>query len=197
MKIKIEKMSETKETKLFIQPIAKLIKVGFIEKFTNRLFTEEEVDRLALVMSEILCNLEKETILLAKHNDTICGCLYFIKNDTQNEVLDTYLCSKLSFVTKVKGLFLFDFLSHRPRVNESHVDFLTVAPLYQGNGIGQLLLSECRNINYNSKLTLFVAQTNTIAIRLYQKNFKISKKISSKFSKWLTGIDGWYYMEWS
>lgn len=169
------------ERNKLIHSIAELIIYGFEEKFTHVLFTKLELEKIAYVLSESLCKLSPNNLLIAHNNGIICGCLYFTNKRTQTISIEKNTLTFFSFYKRLKLYLLLYFLGHQPKKNETYIDFLTISPKYRGNGIGKALILQCKKMNAKNKITLHVAKENKIAIKLYKKQlFKIKNKVTSK-----------------
>ncbi|MHC5227414.1 GNAT family N-acetyltransferase [Enterococcus sp. LJL99] len=196
MTISINPASYFEHNKLVIS-IAELVIYGFEAKFTHAFFTKIEVEKIAYALSECLCKSSPNNLLIAHNNGNICGCLYFTNKKTQRISIEKSLLIFLSFCKRLKLYIFLFFLEHKPKRNETYIDFLTVSPKFRGNGIGKALILQCKKMNSKNKITLYVAKENKIAINLYKKQlFQIKNKMTSRSGNYLTGITSWYFMEW-
>lgn len=186
------------DTKDLILPVADLIASGFKDKFAHKLFSKNDIQQIALVISQIICSQKKEHLLIAEKENNICGCLYFVDRKSERLIPKNSFKSYFSFFKRIKLFLLLAFFTHAPKKEETHIDFLSVSPSYSGMGVAQDLLFRCKELNQSNNITLYVASSNIPAFNLYKKtHFKTTKTISSRFGNWLTGIKTWHYMEWS
>ena len=196
MTITIQKGSNYPKEQL-IQPLTNLILAGFEAKFTHRFFTTDEAQTIAYALSVFLASEKANNLLIAEKNGKISGCLYFITKTDGSKLLQHYLQQSLPKNKRLKAWILLGFLSHQPKANERHIDFIAVSPVFRGLGIGGKLIQYCQDHCSESSLTLHVAKSNIGAYKLYQsKGFLVDKDLSSLIGRRMTGIDDWWYMRW-
>jgi ribosomal protein S18 acetylase RimI-like enzyme len=180
-----------------IEKVSFLICTGFESKFTKKLFSEKEVLKVVNAFCNYIYTEKGESLYVAEYNDEVCGCLFLTTNNDKYRNLYSSLSDFLSFSQRLKLLLLLGLLSHKPKPNERYIDFITVSSGFRNKGVGRALLSHCTNTFNNERLTLYVAKDNTIAYELYKYlDFKVVKKSSSLLMGTMTGMKGWYMMEW-
>ena len=180
-----------------IEPLQKLILAGFRAKFTHRFFTNDEATLIAKTLSYFLSSEKPSSLLIAEKNGKICGCLYMISKSDQSKLLNHYLKQLFSLSKQLKMWLLLGFLSHVPKDNELHIDFIAVSPVFRGLGIGRQLITCCKELCDKEYLTLHVATSNQNAYHLYfSEKFETTKQLSSSIGQTMTGIKDWYFMRW-
>lgn len=178
-----------------IEPLTELILAGFEAKFTHHFFTQEEARNIATALSTFLSSEKSENLIIAEKNQKICGCLYFITKHESSKLLTHYLKQNFSKAKQAKVWLLLGFLSHQPKENELHIDFIAVSPVFRGLGIGRKLINYCKTHCKKEFLTLHVAKNNANAVHLYQsEGFEIDKDLSSLIGSSMTGIKEWWFM---
>ena len=181
-----------------VLPIKELIITGFEKKFIFNFFTKKELSQIALTLSRVLSQNQKDNLIIAEKDGIICGCLYYITKSSAKIHLKSQDFSFLSFFKQLKLFNLLHLLSHKPKKDELYIDFIVVSPSFQKQGIANKLLKQCKLLSLQQKITLCVAGDNQIAINLYKKEaFILKKRITSFTSKKIVGNKIWYFMEWS
>lgn len=178
-------------------PITELILSGFESKFTHQLFTKEETFQIAITLSLYLVSEKRENLLIAEKNKKISGCLYSITRDDNYLLLSSYFKQSFPLKKRLKIWLLLGFLSHTPKSNEQHIDFIAVSPAFRGLGIGRKLVQCCKDSSFKNNLTLHVASKNINAYDLYlSEDFYVSTNLSSVIGWKITGIRDWKLMRY-
>ena len=196
MNITIQSGINYKKEQLF-QPLTELILAGFESKFTHKFFTKQDAETIAKALSLFLASKKTENLIIADKNGKICGCLYFITKTDGSKLLNYYLKQSFSKRKLMEVWLLLGFLSHKPKENERHIDFIAVSPVFRGLGVGRKLINYCKDTCNEEFLTLHVAKSNVNAYKLYEsEGFVVDKGLSSLVGSSMTGIKKWWYMRW-
>lgn len=196
MGLLIQSGTEYPKEKL-IEPLTELILAGFKGKFIYRFFSIKETETIAKALSVFLASEKSANLMIAEKNKKICGCVYVINKGESNKLLNYYLAQHFSKRKIRKVWLLLGFLSHQPKENELHIDFIAVSPVFRGLGIGRKLINYCKIHCEKEFLTLHVAKNNANAVRLYQsEGFVVKKDLNSLLGSFMTGIKDWWFMRW-
>ncbi len=109
------------------------------------------------------------------------------------------LCKKYGFLNVSKFLFGISILKEPVGKKDCYIDHIAVSPDSRGLGIGSRLLQKAYHYVDETaglkRLTLFVAGTNTRAIKLYEKEgFRITLKQNSLLTGLIVKERIWYHM---
>lgn len=175
-----------------------LIIESFHGKFASSGFSNEDIIRIAESFWQFPSkdSLNKQYIVTIDQN--ILGTMLLKrKNDEQpsfKEILS--LIPSFNFFKLIKLLSIFSILEHHVAENEVYIDHIVASEEYRGQGVGSSLLEEAkRTIKSSEFLSLYVADTNTQAIHLYQQQgFKIIETKTSLIRKHLISEEKWHYM---
>ena len=193
MTVLIKSGTDYSKEKMF-QPITELVLAGFEAKFTHSLFSKKEAHKIAEIIA-LVCLAEPKDFLIAEKDNKIVGCLYLVSSTKKTKLLNTYLKSAFSVAERTKVLFLLAFLSHKPKQNEDHIDFIAVFENFRGLGIGRQLINYCQKQSDKEFLTLHVAKGNLNAVYLYEsEGFEIQDELGSTIGEKMTGIRDWWFM---
>ena len=81
--------------------------------------------------------------------------------------------------------------------SETYIEFLVVSNKRRRQGVGTQLIKYCQRQLLTKKLTLYVAAENTRAIKLYQKNNFVVRKVQhSMLSRICVNHEKWCFMVW-
>ena len=102
-----------------------------------------------------------------------------------------------SGTTRLKVILFFLVLGYKPLSNETYIEFLVVSNKCRRQGVGTQLIKYCQRQLLTKKLTLYVAAENTRAIKLYQKNNFVVRKVQhSMLSRICVNHEKWCFMVW-
>lgn len=141
-------------------------------------------------------------ILVAERSGRVVGALVIepmYHTAEENRSFENYAVRMLGLPRMLWAAFLLWLLSHTPEDGEAHITDVGVAPDCQGEGIGTQLMAHAEqwaHTHGRTRLTLWVAATNTTAIHLYQKaGFTIARTRSNWLLRLAFGIRHWHFME--
>ena len=99
--------------------------------------------------------------------------IYYKKKELQNFLIDEYhILHKITYNEKLSGFYVSKL--HEDRI---HIMSIGIHPQNRGKKLGTILIEYIKN--YKLPVTLFVQQSNKIAINFYKKNdFKVLISIS-------------------
>lgn len=180
----------------FSKELSSLIYESFRKKFSSKFFSKETAKKITHLISTYICACERDRLLVAIAKDQLIGCLYFLNTETSDYYFRYLLKKIFNYLDRLKVYFFLTLLSHKPKKEETYIDFLAVASNFRGNGIGKKLLTNLK-IHSKKQVSLYVASNNTAAISLYSsQGFKVKVQKKSTLSKQILEIPVWYFMEW-
>lgn len=180
----------------FSKELSSLIYESFRKKFSSKFFSKETAKKITHLISIYICACERDRLLVAIAKNQLIGCLYFLNTETSDYYFRYLLKKIFNYLDQLKVYFFLTLLSHKPRKEETYIDFLAVASNFRGNGIGKKLLANLK-IHSKKQVSLHVASNNTAAISLYSsQGFKVKVQKKSTLSKQILEIPVWYFMEW-
>jgi ribosomal protein S18 acetylase RimI-like enzyme len=141
-------------------------------------------------------------LLVAERDGRVVGTLVIepmYHTEAENRAIESRAVRELGLPRALFASFLLWLMSHEPGPDEAHISDLGVAPDCQGEGIGTLLLrraEEWAREHGRSRLTLWVAATNGVAVHVYEKTgFTIHETRSSWPLKLAFGVRHWHFMQ--
>lgn len=175
-----------------------LIIESFHGKFASSGFSNKDIIHIAESFWQFPSkdSLNKQYIV-TKNQNIIGTMLLKRKNDEQPSIKEILsLIPSFNFFKLIKLLSIFSILEHHVAENEVYIDHIVASEEYRGQGVGSSLLEEAkRTIKSSEFLSLYVADTNTQAIHLYQQQgFKIIETKTSLIRKHLISEEKWHYM---
>ncbi len=101
----------------------------------------------------------------------------------------------------LKATWICSLFKHAPKEDEAYLSYIGVNTHYQGKGIGKYIIhwiiKHIENDGQTKTLSLYVAQENTGAKKLYENlGFSIDKYEKSNLTKFSIGFYGWFYMSY-
>ncbi|MDT2831440.1 N-acetyltransferase [Vagococcus carniphilus] len=178
-----------------------LVIEGFLEKLGKSGFSKDEL----LQITNHFWHFPKKTsqnkqwIMTDKSGELLGTMLLKRKNEDITSLKD-YLSLFKTFPKKkiLKLLTIFAILEHDLKENEVYIDHIVANKNNRHSGVGTALLEKAQeDILPNEFLSLYVAASNTRALRLYQrKGFTILDTGNSYIRKKLISEEKWHYMVW-
>ncbi|MGX7023641.1 GNAT family N-acetyltransferase [Vagococcus hydrophili] len=180
--------------------IKALVLESFHNKFKQSHFTNTEIIQLSSKFWQ-LPNKESSNIqYIAETEHHIAGSLLLKRNNESDTTMKEFvsLFFKYSPLKILKLLTIFSILEHHVEQNEVYIDYVVVDQTFRGQGIGHQLINQAKNtVHEHEYLSLYVAESNIGAIKLYRNlGFKIVSAKNSFFRKLFLNETGWYYMTW-
>ncbi|MGR8823197.1 GNAT family N-acetyltransferase [Leuconostoc citreum] len=177
------------------QQLSMLILDGFERKFTVKLFNVNVAKDIAKFLACYISENNNQLIIAHQNND-IYGCLFYSNKEAGSSLYDA-IKRFYSGMTRLKVILFFLVLGYKPLRNETYIEFLVVSNKCRREGVGTQLIKYCQRQLLTKKLTLYVAAENTRAIKLYQKNNFVVRKVQHSM---LSGIcvnhEKWCFMVW-
>ncbi len=184
--------------------VLKIIFHSFMAKFHSLTNLDDDQIQHLLSDSGFVNRRSFEGYFVAEKAGKILGVM-LLKWKTQkrpgnNEGLSFFrLCKKYGFLNMLKYIPGIIILESSAKAGECYIEHIAVSPAARGLGVGTKLLSSGRKFMKNilnlKKYSLYVAASNTGAIRLYEKlGFIIESEESSWISGFLLGEKKWLYM---
>lgn len=176
----------------------------FSDKFSHIFQNDLENGKL------VICKFYKDSsyeelsnYFVAVEHDRVLGVIHLTyygakENSSLSSII--YTLQKLGIFRGIKATVAFALLDFKDFNKSScFVDFVGILPVFQGRGIGKLLLKKAEEFARYKKfhiLSLNVIGKNKGAIKLYQKlGFKKIKYNKSVLGRLFFGIKDFFYME--
>lgn len=141
-------------------------------------------------------------VLVAERDGRLVGTLVIepmYHTAHENRALEALAVRELGLLRTLRAAFLLWLLSHTPGPGEAYISDLAVASDSQGEGIGQRLLEHAEvwaRQNGRTRLTLWVADSNSRAIQLYEAaGFSTARTRSNWLMRLAFGIRRWRFMQ--
>ena len=177
------------------QQLSMLILDGFERKFTVKLFNVNVAKDIAKFLARYVSE-NNNQLIIAHQNTDIYGCLFFSSKEAGSSLYDA-IKKFYSGTTRLKVILFFLVLGYKPLSNETYIEFLVVSNKCRRQGVGTQLIKYCQRQLLTKKLTLYVAAENTRAIKLYQKNNFVVRKVQhSMLSRICVNHEKWCFMVW-
>ena len=177
------------------QQLSMLILDGFERKFTVKLFNVNVAKDIAKFLARYVSE-NNNQLIIAHQNTNIYGCLFYSSKEAGSSLYDA-IKRFYSGTTRLKGILFFLVLGYKPLRNETYIEFLVVSNKCRRQGVGTQLIKYCQRQLLTKKLTLYVAAENTRAIKLYQKNNFVVRKVQhSMLSRICVNHEKWCFMVW-
>ncbi|QEA55207.1 GNAT family N-acetyltransferase [Leuconostoc citreum] len=177
------------------QQLSMLILDGFERKFTVKLFNVNVVKDIAKFLARYVSE-NNNQLIIAHQNTDIYGCLFYSSKEAGSSLYDA-IKKFYSGTTRLKVILFFLVLGYKPLSNETYIEFLVVSNKCRRQGVGTQLIKYCQRQLLTKKLTLYVAAENTRAIKLYQKNNFVVRKVQhSMLSRICVNHEKWCFMVW-
>ena len=177
------------------QQLSMLILDGFERKFTVKLFNVNVAKDIAKFLARYVSE-NNNQLIIAHQNTNIYGCLFYSSKEAGSSLYDA-IKKFYSGTTRLKGILFFLVLGYKPLRNETYIEFLVVSNKCRRQGVGTQLIKYCQRQLLTKKLTLYVAAENTRAIKLYQKNNFVVRKVQhSMLSRICVNHEKWCFMVW-
>ena len=177
------------------QQLSMLILDGFERKFTVKLFNVNVAKDIAKFLARYVSE-NNNQLIIAHQNTDIYGCLFYSSKEAGSSLYDT-IKKFYSGTTRLKVILFFLVLGYKPLSNETYIEFLVVSNKRRRQGVGTQLIKYCQRQLLTKKLTLYVAAENTRAIKLYQKNNFVVRKVQhSMLSRICVNHEKWCFMVW-
>lgn len=177
------------------QQLSMLILDGFERKFTVKLFNVNVAKDIAKFLARYVSE-NNNQLIIAHQNTDIYGCLFYSSKEAGSSLYDA-IKRFYSGTKRLKVILFFLVLGYKPLRNETYIEFLVVSNKCRREGVGTQLIKYCQRQLLTKKLTLYVAAENTRAIKLYQKNNFVVRKVQHSM---LSGIcvnhEKWCFMVW-
>ncbi|MET3356726.1 UNVERIFIED_ORG: ribosomal protein S18 acetylase RimI-like enzyme [Leuconostoc holzapfelii] len=177
------------------QQLSMLILDGFERKFTVKLFNVNVAKDIAKFLARYVSE-NNNQLIIAHQNTDIYGCLFYSSKEAGSSLYDA-IKKFYSGTTRLKVILFFLVLGYKPLSNETYIEFLVVSNKCRRQGVGTQLIKYCQRQLLAKKLTLYVAAENTRAIKLYQKNNFVVRKVQhSMLSRICVNHEKWCFMVW-
>lgn len=177
------------------QQLSMLILDGFERKFTVKLFNVNVAKDIAKFLARYVSE-NNNQLIIAHQNTDIYGCLFYSSKEAGSSLYDA-IKKFYSGTTRLKVILFFLVLGYKPLSNETYIEFLVVSNKRRRQGVGTQLIKYCQRQLLTKKLTLYVAAENTRAIKLYQKNNFVVRKVQhSMLSRICVNHEKWCFMVW-
>ncbi len=177
------------------QQLSMLILDGFERKFTVKLFNVNVAKDIAKFLARYVSE-NNNQLIIAHQNTNIYGCLFYSSKEAGSSLYDA-IKKFYSGTTRLKVILFFLVLGYKPLSNETYIEFLVVSNKCRRQGVGTQLIKYCQRQLLTKKLTLYVAAENTRAIKLYQKNNFVVRKVQhSMLSRICVNHEKWCFMVW-
>ena len=177
------------------QQLSMLILDGFERKFTVKLFNVNVAKDIAKFLARYVSE-NNNQLIIAHQNTDIYGCLFYSSKEAGSSLYDA-IKKFYSGTTRLKVVLFFLVLGYKPLSNETYIEFLVVSNKCRREGVGTQLIKYCQRQLLTKKLTLYVAAENTRAIKLYQKNNFVVRKVQhSMLSRICVNHEKWCFMVW-
>lgn len=177
------------------QQLSMLILDGFERKFTVKLFNVNVAKDIAKFLARYVSE-NNNQLIIAHQNTDIYGCLFYSSKEAGSSLYDA-IKKFYSGTTRLKVILFFLVLGYKPLSNETYIEFLVVSNKCRREGVGTQLIKYCQRQLLTKKLTLYVAAENTRAIKLYQKNNFVVRKVQhSMLSRICVNHEKWCFMVW-
>ena len=177
------------------QQLSMLILDGFERKFTVKLFNVNVAKDIAKFLARYVSE-NNNQLIIAHQNTDIYGCLFYSSKEAGSSLYDA-IKKFYSGTTRLKVVLFFLVLGYKPLRNETYIEFLVVSNKCRREGVGTQLIKYCQRQLLTKKLTLYVAAENTRAIKLYQKNNFVVRKVQhSMLSRICVNHEKWCFMVW-
>lgn len=177
------------------QQLSMLILDGFERKFTVKLFNVNVAKDIAKFLARYVSE-NNNQLIIAHQNTDIYGCLFYSSKEAGSSLYDA-IKRFYSGTTRLKVILFFLVLGYKPLRNETYIEFLVVSNKCRREGVGTQLIKYCQRQLLTKKLTLYVAAENTRAIKLYQKNNFVVRKVQhSMLSRICVNHEKWCFMVW-
>ncbi|MCP1275630.1 GNAT family N-acetyltransferase [Leuconostoc citreum] len=177
------------------QQLSMLILDGFERKFTVKLFNVNVAKDIAKFLARYVSE-NNNQLIIAHQNTNIYGCLFYSSKEAGSSLYDA-IKKFYSGTTRLKVILFFLILGYKPLGNETYIEFLVVSNKCRRQGVGTQLIKYCQRQLLTKKLTLYVAAENTRAIKLYQKNNFVVRKVQhSMLSRICVNHEKWCFMVW-
>jgi ribosomal protein S18 acetylase RimI-like enzyme len=141
-------------------------------------------------------------VIVAEMDGRIVGTLVvepIFHTQQENRLVENLAVRELGLPRALRAAFLLWLFSHEPEPGEAYISDVGVAPDCQGLGIGQGLMAyaeEWALEHERTRLSLWVAESNSMAIHVYEKaGYAIRRTRSSLLTRLAFGIRHWYFME--
>ncbi|OSP82440.1 GNAT family N-acetyltransferase [Leuconostoc citreum] len=171
------------------QQLSMLILDGFERKFTVKLFNVNVAKDIAKFLARYVSE-NNNQLIIAHQNTNIYGCLFYSSKEAGSSLYDA-IKKFYSGTTRLKVILF------KPLSNETYIEFLVVSNKCRRQGVGTQLIKYCQRQLLTKKLTLYVAAENTRAIKLYQKNNFVVRKVQhSMLSRICVNHEKWCFMVW-
>ena len=178
-----------------------LVIEGFLGKLEKSGFSKEEL----LQITNHFWHFPKKTSqnkqwIVTDESGDLLGTMLLKRENDETSSLKDYLTLFKQFPKKkiLKLLTIFAILEHDLKENEVYIDHIVANKNNRHSGVGTALLEKAQeDILPNEFLSLYVAASNTRALRLYQrKGFTIVETGNSFIRKKLISEEKWHYMIW-
>lgn len=162
---KINKVQKEQVTKLFYEQFGSKMRHLWILSNNNK--KGEKVLKNSIDFENGIFVLENDNVIAFLGYNTSDKCFLHFSYDSFNSAFNIYGSFLRNIITKYL---------YKPRkkvlLNEINIEAIVVSPHFQGKGIGKRLLEKINKyaiINQKNVLTLEVINTNSNAIRLYER----------------------------
>ena len=98
-----------------------------------------------------------------------------------------YICYKIEVNTDIIGFAICKIYDER-----LHIMSIAIDEKFRKKGYATHLINELKSLNYN-KISLYVLESNTSAIKFYEKNNFSLVKIMKEYYTTLNNADAYYY----
>ncbi|MFC6346307.1 GNAT family N-acetyltransferase [Vagococcus carniphilus] len=178
-----------------------LVIEGFLGKLGKSGFSTEEL----LQITNHFWSFPKKSSrnkqwIMTDESGKLLGTMLLKRENDETSSLKDYLTLFKQFPKKkiLKLLTIFAILEHDLKENEVYIDHIVANKNNRHGGVGTALLDTAQqDILPNEFLSLYVAASNTRALRLYQrKGFTIVETGNSFIRKKLISEEKWHYMIW-
>lgn len=177
------------------QQLSMLILDGFERKFTVKLFNVNVAKDIAKFLARYVSE-NNNQLIIAHQNTDIYGCLFYSSKEAGSSLYDA-IKKFYSGTTRLKVILFFLVLGYKPLSNETYIEFLVVSNKCRRQGVGTQLIKYCQRQLLTKKITLYVAAENTRAIKLYEKNNFVVRKVQhSMLSRICVNHEKWCFMVW-
>lgn len=177
------------------QQLSMLILDGFERKFTVKLFNVNVAKDIAKFLARYVSE-NNNQLIIAHQNTDIYGCLFYSSKEAGSSLYDA-IKKFYSGTTRLKVILFFLILGYKPLSNETYIEFLVVSNKCRRQGVGTQLIKYCQRQLLTKKITLYVAAENTRAIKLYEKNNFVVRKVQhSMLSRICVNHEKWCFMVW-
>lgn len=178
----------------------KLVMEGFASKFVRVKLNDRQLMELTQLVWRFPNARSQNRQYVAEVAGQFAGTMSLVRENTSDEegISLIQLGRQFGWANVMGLLTCYSVLEHNVASGEVYIDHIVSSPAMRGRGVGTRLLEMAKqSLGEGERLTLYVAESNPEAKKLYERlGFRVVKKQKSHLKKMLIGEEGWYFMEW-